>query len=250
MVPQLKRKTDEAGKGHRRPSIDTTAEWSRFLSGLVHEIKTPLASLGMIAELLGKEPPGAVENKTQRYGTQLRTLTHEMQLLIQDVGALARLAAGTTRVRNDGFALGDLLDGVTEEVRGRGWEHGISLATDVVGDPDTVLRTDPKHVEDAVVALLETAVALADQRVLLAVRVTGSEVVFTFRPDRDLDADVDLEDLFDPFGSHLSRLLRQSGARPLGPLLARERARILGGDLEVLSADGGTAFVLRIPLGI
>jgi signal transduction histidine kinase len=230
-----------------RPALETVGEWSHFLSGLVHELQTPLASLGMIAELLDKETGSGAEEKRKRYTAQLGTLTREIQTLVQDVGFLARLVGGRTRVTRGAVALADAVEGPAEAVRARAWAHGVSLSTMIDADPTTVLHTDAGHLEHALTALLETAVALADREVSMRVAVSGSEAVFTLQPDAGCGVD-DPEALFDPFASPVSRSLKQQGARPLAPLLARQLARALGGDARVASDGGHTRCVLRIPL--
>lgn len=247
MIADPTAEQDEMPRHDDRPAFETVEEWSRFLSGLVHELKTPLASLGMITELLDKETGNGSEEKRKRYTDQLATLTREIQTLVQDVGFLARLVGGRMRVARSAVALGDAVESSAEAVRARAWGHGVSLSATFDADPATVLDTDAGHLEDALTALLETAVALADREVSMRVAVSGSEAVFTLQPDAGCGVD-DPEALFDPFASPVSRSLKQRGARPLAPLLARELARILGGDARVATAGGRTRCVLRIPL--
>ena len=247
MIADPRAEQDDMPRRDDRPAFETVEGWSRFLSGLVHELKTPLASLGMITELLDKETGDGAAEKRKRYTEQLGTLTREIQTLVQDVGFLARLVGGRTRVTRSAVALGAAVESAAEAVRARAWGHGVSLSSTVDADPATVLYTDAGHLEDALTALLETAVALADREVSMRVTVPGSEAVFTLQPDAGCGVD-DPETLFDPFASPVSRSLRQRGARPLAPLLARELARTLGGDAQVATDGGRTRCVLRIPL--
>lgn len=245
MVPE--RAEHDLAKRHRRPSLETPEQWAHFLSGLVHELRTPLASLGMITELLDKDPRTGPDEKGTRYTAQLAALAREIQVLVRDAGTLARLVGGRTRVTPEDFALADLLDRVTENLRGHAWDRGVSLSASVDGDPAATLRTDAGHLEDALAGLLETAVALAEREVAVRVAVSGPDVVFTVEPDRGCGPLEDPEALFDPFGSGASRALKQKGARAFAPLLAREHARVLGGDVHLASAAGRTACILRVP---
>lgn len=230
--------------GEESSRHEITERWSHFLSGFVHELKTPLASLSMLAELLEKELASTADEKRRQYTSQLGMLTHEIQSLVQDTGTLARLLGGRLRLAEGRVAIGELVEGALEAVRTRAWGGGVSVSGAMEADPDTVLRTDGAHLEDALAALVETGVALSDRQVTLRVTREGDEVRFVLEPDRRSDIDM----LFDPFVSSASRRLKQRGARPLAPVLARELARTLGGDVDVQTGEGGTRLVLTVPM--
>lgn len=245
MVPERTR--EDTTNRSPSPSLESREEWARFLSGLVHELRTPLASLGMITELLDKDPRGDADEKEKRYTGQLAALAREIQVLVGDAGTLARLAGGRTRVTPGTVILGDLVDRVVEGARPHAWDRGISLSAGFDADPAATLSTDGGHLEDALARLLETAVALADRQVTLRVALSGPDAVFTVEPDRGCGPQDELDALFDPFGSRVSRNLKQKGARVFAPLLAREHARVLGGDVRLESAGERAVCVLRVP---
>jgi signal transduction histidine kinase len=238
---------DTEPASHEGSFPESREQWARFLSGFVHEIKTPLASLGMVTDLLARERLAGGSDKASRYTDNLRKLTQEMQSLVQDVGTLARVTGGLNLARSEPVSPVDVAQRATETARGGGWERGVSLST--VADPDlpAVIHTDPQLLEDALTGLLETAVVVADKEVGLRIGLSGADVVFIVEPDRGCGPGQDLEALFDPFEGGTSRLLKQRGARPLAPLLSREISRALGGDVEAVCREDRTACVLRIP---
>lgn len=236
---------------HPRPFPDTGEQWARFLSGLVHELKTPLASLSMIAELLARQDGFRPGEKAGRYTDNVRQLVREMQILVDDTGTLARLASGKKRVAREPISLPDLVDSVAEACRSRGWERGISLATDLEKGLPARIWTDGGVLLEALTELLEIGSLLAERQLTLRVAASDAELVFTIEPDRGCAPGEDPETLFDPFSGGLSRILRQRrDARPLAPVLARELARALGGDAEAVSQGQRTVCVLRVPLEV
>lgn len=223
-------------------------EWGRFLSGLVHELKTPLTSLGMIAQLLGRNGAHGLGETETRYVRNLGELTREMQSLVNDAGVLARLWSGARPVRRKPGGLAELVARVEDSARGRGWERGVSLVALLGPDLPREIRTDPVLLEEALGGLLETALVLAEEHVSLRVSATASEVAFTVGSDGGCGRAEDIAALFDPFQGASARKLHGRGGRSLAPLLARELASALGGDVFVDAVEGRTSCVLRLPL--
>lgn len=237
---------DASGPPATQGRLESREEWARFLSGLVHEIKTPLASIGVIAELLSTDEARGATGK--RYGGNLRELTRDLQGLVQDAGTLARLLEGTRPVRREPALVADLVARAVEAARGRGWDHGVSLSTAVAPDVPLVIETDVDLLRAALDGLLETAIALAGEAVALRVTLAGDDdVLFAVESDKACAPGDGGEALFAPFAAGTSRRLRQMGVRTLGPLVSRESARRLGGDVRTVTGDGRTSCVLRLP---
>ncbi|MDY7095446.1 MAG: HAMP domain-containing sensor histidine kinase [Acidobacteriota bacterium] len=227
---------------------DTVREddWPHFLSGLTHELNTPLASLGVVVELLGREGIGLSDNQ-QRYTENLHQLVREMQELLHDVGTFARLRGGRVRKRVEALSPEDVMRRATDAIRTSAWEMGITVSTELQpGLP--MIHTDAALLEQALDALLETALFLADREVSVQAESRGSFLFFTFRGDAGCGPSEDPESLFNPFEGGTARKLKQKGARPLAPLLAREIATELGGELKMVAEEGRSKCVLRLPL--
>lgn len=225
--------------------------WPRFVSGLAHELRTPLASLGMLVELLEREGT-TLSAKEKRYVDNIRELAREMQQLVGDVGTFARLKGGRSRRQEEPLVLEDLVRRLTDGVRTAAWEKGVTVSSTLEPKHPPAIRGDPTLLEQALEAMLETVLLLAEREVSLRVEVRDAEVTFTVTGDGGCGPAEDSAALFDPFEGGTARRLRQKGARPLAPLLAREIARELGGDLALAGAlaghGDGSRWVLRLPL--
>ena len=239
---------DEHEATAARPSPESREEWARFLSGLVHELKTPLASLGMITQLLGQDGERRLDEGAARYVRNLGELSREIQTLVNDTGVLARLWSGKKPVRRQPVSLSELLTRAEDAARGRGWERGVSLVTLLGPDLPNEIRTDPVLLEDSLGGLLETAIVLARENVSLRVSVAGSEIAFAVASDGGCGPGEDAAALFDPFQGATAHRIHRRGGRSLAPLLARELARALGGDVSLVSGSERTHCVLRLPL--
>src|SRR4051812_19827618 len=145
-----------------RTYLQTPEQWTRFLSALVHELRTPLASFRMLADLLAEAPPSHLGEQERRYSENIREVVQDLQALVGDVGELSRLLAGRVQLRSDAVPLEKLVD---EVVRPRAWESGIALTDSLDPALPQRFRTDPDHLRQVLVLLLDAAVSHAKSEV-------------------------------------------------------------------------------------
>src|SRR5258706_8452452 len=110
-----------------RTYLQTPDQWTHFLSAFVHELRPPLASFRMLADLLAEAPQGHLGDQERRYCENIREVVVDIQALVGDVAELARLMGGRVLVRPEEVALEKLVDEVEDVVRPGAWEGGIAL---------------------------------------------------------------------------------------------------------------------------
>lgn len=229
-----------------RTGLQTQEQWTSFLSALVHELRTPLASLGMLAELLAAAPPAQLGGEERRYSENIQEVVRDLQALVGDVAELSRLLAGRVQIRSRETALQPLLDQVTAAVRTRAWEGGVALTDSLDPALPRCLRTDPERLRQALVLLLGAAVGHAKSEVYLRLDRDGEDCRAVISSDGPPFEDAALETLFQPFDDSL-RTLRQRGGRSLALPLASELARALGCTLRASNRGARPTFELSIP---
>jgi signal transduction histidine kinase len=112
------------------------------------------------------------------------------------------------------------------------------------------MRSDPQKVRQIIINLLANAVKftstghvrlaaeVVDDRVRLEVADTGPGIALEH-----------LERVFDAFWQVDQRITRKTGGTGLGLSVARQLARLLGGDVSVRSVTGeGSVFTVDLPL--
>jgi signal transduction histidine kinase len=228
-----------------------------FVSAVTHELRSPLTTFRMYAEMLAE---GMVPDEARRrqYLATLRAEADRLGHLVENVLAYARLENSRRSARSEPLAVAALLERVAERLARRAAQAGMELvvSTDnrqpATGNGCTVLA-DPAAVEQILFNLVDNAskyaVGAEDKRVRLEVVREGTSVALRVR-DGGPGVSPDVrEKLFRPF----SRSAREAaGSAPgvgLGLALSRRLARQMGGDLRLEPADGGGAcFVLTLPL--
>jgi signal transduction histidine kinase len=231
----------------RDPSyLQTPEQWTHFLSAFVHELRTPLASFRMLADLLAEAPPSHLGEQERRYSENIREVVQDLQALVGDVGELSRLLAGRVQLRSDAVPLEKLVDEVEEVVRPRAWESGIALTDSLDPALPQRFRTDPDHLRQVLVLLLGAAVSHAKSEVFFQLDIDDRGLRIVILSDGPPLAEAAYQSMFEPFHDGF-RAPRQRGGRSLALTLANELARVLGGALRAENRGGRPAFDLSIP---
>jgi signal transduction histidine kinase len=198
----------------------------RFASEVAHELRTPLASLQLRAELaLAAEGPGADDDREEA----LRAVLAQSRRLGDAIDALLAMAR---------HEIDPAVGSVDLVALARGLDDVEVLATPDLppaeGDPDIVRR--------ALMPLVDNARRYARSRVTIELESDARYVRMTVRDDGP-GVDPAMGDrVFDPG-------VRGDGEHPgvgLGLPLARRLARSCGGDVRLGAGPGGS-FVLELP---
>jgi signal transduction histidine kinase len=233
------------GMNDRRHLL-TPEQWTRFLADLVHELRTPVASLRMVADLLAETPSGHRGAPQQRYSENVQTVVQEIQNLLGDVGELSRLLEGRRALRPEAVDLKQLVDQAEDAVRTQAWEAGIALTDSLDPALPRLLRTDPELLRKLLGLLLAASVSYAQSEVLLRLDIDEGAVRAVVSSDGHPFPEPVPPDLFAPFQPAL-RLNRQRAGPPLAPPPAASLARLLGGTLRGVNRGGRPAFELSLP---
>jgi PAS domain S-box-containing protein len=222
---------------------------SDFLAIMSHELRTPLTAVVGYTELLSDEVVGPV-NETQRdHLTRVRASSEHLLMLIEDILSFARIEAGRELVRIEDFGLAALLEQASVIIRPLAEKKSLEF-TLAGGNARAVMRSDPQKVRQIIINLLANAVKFTTKgSVRLSARVYDDRVAFEVADTGPGIAREHLDRVFDAFWQVDQRMTRKSGGTGLGLSVARQLARLLGGDVSVRSTIGeGSVFTVDLPL--
>ncbi|HEV2846452.1 MAG TPA: HAMP domain-containing sensor histidine kinase [Thermoanaerobaculia bacterium] len=228
-----------------RAYLQTPEQWTRFLSAFTHELRTPLASLRMLAELLATSQN--LGDQEKRYTENIQEVVLDIQTLVGDVAGLSRLLAGRIQDRPVEVVLERLIDQVKEIVRPLAWERGIALKDSLDPALPRLLRSDPDHLRQALSMLLGAAASHAESEVFFRLDLEGGELRVVISSDGPPFPEAAPQAVFEPFDSGV-RASRRRGGRSLALPLANELTRALGGTLRASNRGGRPTFDLSLPL--
>jgi signal transduction histidine kinase len=221
----------------------------RFLATISHELRTPLTELSGYEELLTDEVVGPLSESQLDILMRMRSVTHHLSSMIEEVLAYTSLEAGREVVRPTDFLADDLIVAVAAVAEPLARQKRIALVCESATEPIRV-TSDVDKARQVLVNLTGNAVKFTEQgEVRLGVRRDAGEVRFAVCDTGIGIASADLERLFQPFAQVDSGLTRRYGGTGLGLYISRRIAGLLGGRIEVESTPGnGSTFTFVVPL--
>ena len=227
----------------RRDALQKTS----FVSSVSHELKTPLTSIRLYAELL-RDGRVSEALKQGKYLNVIVAESERLTRLVNNVLDFSRMEQGRRRYAIESADLARVLREVAEAQRDRLGAAGLTLV--LAGCDEPVLRpVDRDAVEQVMVNLLDNAAKYA---------AGGGEVTVALHATPD-GADITVEDrgpgiapphrkrLFESFYRADCELTSHCTGCGLGLSIARRLMRGMGGDLLFAPREGGGCrFTLRV----
>ncbi len=230
-----------------RNMIDAARKTS-FVSNVSHELKTPLTSIRMYAELLNE---GRIKDaqKTRRYLEVIVAETNRLTRLVNNVLDFSRLEQGRMKYNIEDIDLTAYLPSILETHRLPIQEAGLALQMVLPGHPVTV-SADRDALNQVLLNIIDNAVKYAAEGGELVVDLRMSDAVCELRlMDRGPGVPpAHRKSIFEKFHRVDDSLTTRKPGTGLGLSISRRMLRDLGGDLLYEPRDsGGSSFVLVFP---
>jgi signal transduction histidine kinase len=221
----------------------------QFLANTSHELRTPLNAIIGYAELVEEEALEKDEAAMAHDARRVVDAARHLLRLINDILDMSKIEAGRVQVCADDFDLSALIRESVAVVAPQARANNNRLHTDIAAEVGAV-RTDGLRVRQCLLNLLSNAVKFTrDGVVAVKARVerrSGEEVATIAVIDSGIGMNAEeISRLFQPFAQANARTTTLYGGTGLGLAITRHLARMLGGDIHVLSAPGqGSCFTL------
>ena len=219
-----------------------------FVSNVSHELKTPLTSIRMYAELLG-EGRARDAAKRRRYLDVIIGESQRLTRLVNNVLDFSRLEQGRKTYRSERLDLADTVRSILDRQHMRLEQAQMHLHCRLHTD-SAWIEADRDAVEQIILNLIDNAVKYA---------ADGKELRVEIHPGEDRhrlvveDAgpgipSADTERIFEKFHRLDDSLTARQPGSGLGLAIARIMARDMGGDLVCdANRDDGARFILSLP---
>jgi two-component system sensor histidine kinase MtrB len=216
------------------------ADARRFVADVSHELRTPLAAMNAVTDVLDEDadqlPPDTAV-AARLVSAETRRLTR----LVQDLIEISRFDAGRAELRREEL---DVAAAVTESLAARGWEPGAELVAELPSG--ITARLDRRRLDIVVANLVGNALRHGGPPVEVALRKERGDVVLTVTDHGPGIPEEVLPRVFDRFAKADTARARSEGSG-LGLSIARENARLHGGDIVAANTATGARFELRVP---
>jgi signal transduction histidine kinase len=225
---------------------------AQFVATISHELRTPLnAVLGYTALLQDVYGPGTAIQQ-EHLGRVRQTSAHLISL-IEDLLGYARVEAGEEVVHPELIDLATVVEESLVMVRPLADAKGIRIRVDAPATP--ISLTTPRKLRQILVNLVANAVKFTTVgEVVVGLSLTGVGIkvsVVIEISDTGIGIIEDQCDrVFDPFWRADPSVKHDEGSSGLGLSVARQLARLLGGDVTIgKTLPGfGSTFVVSLPL--
>jgi signal transduction histidine kinase len=230
----------------RREARDAERK-TTFVSQVSHELRTPLTSIRMFADMLAT--PGLSDEKRTRYAGTISRESQRLGALIERLLTFNALEKGRLAISVAPIDVGGVVRETLAEseglLRSAGMRVEEAFPTGVV-----MARGDRSVIKQALLNLLDNATKYArGGGVVRVVLENGADVVQLRVTDCGPGIPPEVRArLFEPFVQGGRSLTDKPSGVGLGLSIARGMLRAAGGDLVLLSSDGGASFEIRLPI--
>jgi signal transduction histidine kinase/CheY-like chemotaxis protein/ligand-binding sensor domain-containing protein len=239
-------RTAEIAESERR-ALEANRAKSVFLANMSHELRTPLNAILGFLQLLDRERDLTVRHR-ETLGIIARSGEHLLSL-INDVLSVSKIEAGQVTPTLQVLDLRRLLQGLEEMFRVRAEQKALEFRFDVDAEVPRFVVGDEAKLRQILINLLGNAFKFTDAgEVELTARWMDGRGSFTVRDTGQGIEPSEMGNLFEPFVQTRSGQRAREGTG-LGLAISRNFARIMGGDITVVSESGaGSTFTVEIAL--
>ncbi|HTS20772.1 MAG TPA: response regulator, partial [Casimicrobiaceae bacterium] len=236
---------------------------SEFLANMSHELRTPLNSLLILSDQLCKNPGGNLTEKQVDFAKTIHASGNDLLTLINDILDLSKIESGTIVVDPTDLMLGDLERYVERTFRHVAEAKSLDFFIRMDSRLPTSMLADAKRLQQVLKNLLSNAFKFTHRG---HVTLTIEPVTTGWDPDNEnlnragdvvgfsvMDTGIGISPekqqiIFEAFQQADGSTSRKYGGTGLGLAISRELARVLGGELRLVSAPRvGSTFTLYLP---
>ncbi|WP_120339466.1 sensor histidine kinase [Cryobacterium soli] len=217
-----------------------------FVANISHELKTPIAAVGLLAEALGHAADEPVQ--VRRFADRLTTEAGRLARLTQEIIELSRLQAQDALRQPELLDIDDIVAAGVDQNRVVADADRITIAVgkkcraQVYGDERLLVMAVHNLVANAV------HYSTPGSRVGVGARVTDGVIEVTVTDQGVGIPESDLDRIFERFFRVDQARSRNTGGTGLGLSIVKHVVQIHGGDIRVWSQPGsGSTFTIRLP---
>lgn len=216
---------------------------SEFLSSMSHELRTPMNGLFGMIELSIDNP-----SKGSMYLKKAKTAGRQLLVLINDILDISKIEAGKIKIEKAPVDLLQVLDDVVSLQRVYCQRKGLNFHYNKQAELPHIIEGDITRISQVLHNLLSNAIKFTEKgSVTLDVRVEqlqdSMKLIFDVVDTGIGITEEKLPHIFDKFEQADQSTTRVYGGTGLGLSIAQQLARLMGGDIAVMSKEGeGSTF--------
>lgn len=225
---------------------------SEFLANMSHELRTPLNSILLLSRLLSENNDKNMTDEQIEFAKVIQSSGNGLLGLIDEILDLSKIEAGKMEVEFLDVSVREINEGLKNLFAEVAKEKNIQFLIDDKDAP-LVVKTDKMRLEQILKNLISNAIKFtAEGSVTLQIKkVKDNDKLVSFTV-KDTGIGIPREKqplIFEAFQQADGSTKRKYGGTGLGLSISRELAKLLGGEITLVSdTNKGSEFTLTIPV--
>jgi nitrogen-specific signal transduction histidine kinase len=220
-----------------------------FLFNVSHEIRTPLNGIIGMTQILKDK----VDINLKEYINIISTCGNQLMDILNDILDYAKISSGNISLVPSNFNLNKMIEEIHDIIIAKKTKNTIDITYTIDDDIPENIFCDLKRLKQILLNLISNGVKFTDSgSVKTSIRLVkrlGVKIYIEFSV-KDTGIGIPsqyLEKIFQPYIQVNNQLNRKYEGTGLGLTISRQLARLLGGDINVISTLGqGSTFTLTI----
>jgi signal transduction histidine kinase/CheY-like chemotaxis protein len=240
-------RTDQALQKAKETAEAANSAKSRYLTGISHELRSPLNAILGYAQLMENDP-SIPDNRKDALGV-IRRSGEYLADLIEGLLDISKIEAGRLDLHRDAVRIDLLMEQLVHMFRLQAEEKGLAFDYHCIGKLPEMVTTDEKRLRQILINLLSNAIKYTETgRVCLTLKYRSQVADFTIEDTGEGIAKENIDRIFRPFERIRTPGQSQAGTG-LGLTITRLLTEIMGGDLSLESEPGkGSTFKVSLML--
>src|SRR4029077_17056259 len=236
---------------------------SEFLANMSHELRTPLNSMLILSRQLAENGDENLSEKQVQFAETIHSSGSDLLSLINDILDLSKIESGMMGIEVSDVSVVEMAEQLERSFYQLARDKDLEFLIETSEEMDPTVRTDDKRLQQILMNLLSNAFKFTEAgKVVLSIGNASKhetyhleslnragEVVAFSVSDTGIGIPTEKQRIiFEAFQQADGTTSRKYGGTGLGLSISREIARLLGGEIRVISKPGeGSTFTFYLP---
>ena len=220
-----------------------------FINNMTHELKTPISTIGLSAEMIIRSNPETDPEKIQKYAGLIFKENKRFEKQVERVLNVAKLDKDEISLKKEKLDMHELLDEVRDNFEFNQMEKGGKITLNLEASQHELL-VDPVHISNVAYNLIDNAIKYCEQSPDIRINTRNEKRGFVLEvQDNGIGIRRDqLKFIFDKFYRVPTGNLHDVKGFGLGLYYVKLIIEAHGGSVTVKSVPGkGTSFTVYLP---
>jgi HAMP domain-containing protein/CheY-like chemotaxis protein len=236
---------------------------SEFLANMSHELRTPLNSMLILSRQLAENNDDNLSQKQVQFAETIHSSGSDLLSLINDILDLSKIESGMMGIEVSDVSVVEMAEQLERSFHQLARDKDLEFIIETSEEMEPTIRTDDKRLQQILMNLLSNAFKFTEAgKVVLSIATApkyetyhleslnrAGEVIAFSVSDTGIGIPSEKQRIiFEAFQQADGTTSRKYGGTGLGLSISREIARLLGGEIRVVSTPGeGSTFTFFLP---